>query len=363
MTEDRFRTNNLDLLRLLAAFQVLLLHALEHLKVGVDPLARAFLNFFPGVPIFFFISGFLISRSYEMNPRLREYATNRCLRIFPGLWVCVVLTALVIAWTGYFDAHRVGFLELMPWLLAQATFVQFFNPEYLRDFGIGVANGSLWTISVELQFYLLMPLLALGLKHLERYGRVGRWLLALSLLMLIVVNRAYVYSASQYSEHLVHKLLGVSFLPWLYMFVAGVLAQRNFALLCSVLAGKFAWALSAYVLAMSLGLYFGVAAGNAIGPVLFAFLVALIFSAAYTRPSLGRSLLRGNDVSYGVYIYHMPIINILVFYGYDGRFLPFVIAMIATGILAFLSWVLVEKRALRAKKHPMNPVQAVGKAW
>lgn len=45
----------------------------------------AFIDLFPGVPIFFFISGFLISKSFEENSVLKEYALNRILRIYPGL--------------------------------------------------------------------------------------------------------------------------------------------------------------------------------------------------------------------------------------------------------------------------------------
>ena len=60
------------------------------------------LALFPGVPVFFLISGLLISRSYETNRNLREYAVNRSLRIFPGLVVCVALNLLAVASTGYF---------------------------------------------------------------------------------------------------------------------------------------------------------------------------------------------------------------------------------------------------------------------
>ncbi len=53
------------------------------------------------------------------------------------------------------------------WLAGQVSFLQFFNPEQFRGFGIGVANGALWTITVELQFYVFIPLL---------YATVfGRW--------------------------------------------------------------------------------------------------------------------------------------------------------------------------------------------
>lgn len=49
---------------------------------------------------FFAISGFLIAASWVRNPRLREYVAARALRILPGLWVCLVVIAFVIAPIG-----------------------------------------------------------------------------------------------------------------------------------------------------------------------------------------------------------------------------------------------------------------------
>ena len=50
----------LNLIRLLAAFQVLYGHTLSHLNIDSIPILGEFINFFSGVPIFFTMSGFLI---------------------------------------------------------------------------------------------------------------------------------------------------------------------------------------------------------------------------------------------------------------------------------------------------------------
>src|SRR5262245_53294221 len=101
VTPGAFRTNNFDLIRLFAASQVVFHHASVHLDAAASGPVWSALEQFPGVPIFFFISGFLISRSYEANSTLREYATNRILRIYPGLWICLAVTTLAVAATGY----------------------------------------------------------------------------------------------------------------------------------------------------------------------------------------------------------------------------------------------------------------------
>ena len=56
--------NNFDLLRLFAATEVMLSHAIEHLKLPVWPWVVEIILLFPGVPIFFVISGFLITETF-----------------------------------------------------------------------------------------------------------------------------------------------------------------------------------------------------------------------------------------------------------------------------------------------------------
>ena len=63
------RKNNYDLIRLVAALQVVMHHMIEHLNIHIDHASYSYTLFkaFPGVPIFFFISGFVISLAYESS--------------------------------------------------------------------------------------------------------------------------------------------------------------------------------------------------------------------------------------------------------------------------------------------------------
>ncbi len=68
--QNKFLKNNFDLIRLFAAFQVALVHVFRIMEIETAWVGSFILHLFylfPGVPIFFFISGFLISRSYENN--------------------------------------------------------------------------------------------------------------------------------------------------------------------------------------------------------------------------------------------------------------------------------------------------------
>ena len=70
-SKPSLRTNNFDLIRLCAATQVIILHAADHLRLfqvsGTVGAIVSVIGFFPGVPTFFFISGFLISKSWESS--------------------------------------------------------------------------------------------------------------------------------------------------------------------------------------------------------------------------------------------------------------------------------------------------------
>jgi peptidoglycan/LPS O-acetylase OafA/YrhL len=350
------KTNNFDLIRLAAALQVALIHALAGLSIAAAtwrPL-HAIADWFPGVPIFFFISGFLISKSFEKNSVVREYALNRFLRIYPGLAVCFLVSLASVWFTGYFARTHVTPSEMLLWASAQLSIGQFYNPPFMRDYGIGVLDGSTWTITVELQFYVLVPLLY----RLVRWQRLSRQrfnlILTALILVFMIINQGFMHTAAFHSRPFWYKLAGVSFAPWFYMFLIGVLFQRNFDVLKGWLGGRFVFVLAGYcaVALLATGVL-GWGFGNSLNPLLFIALSILTFTAAFSANTLSDRLLRRNDVSYGVYIYHEPVINLLLVLGLGARWVSVPLAIALTIAVAFASWRLVEKPALSLKRHPL----------
>lgn len=352
-----FRVNNFDLLRLFAALQVAFNHSLSEFHVQVSGILKELVYFsyiFPGVPIFFFISGFLISKSYESNNRLVEYFQNRILRLYPGLFVCVSLSFILIYLSGYMASTNAGFIDWSILYFAKTTILQFYNPDFMRAYGDGVLNGSLWTITVEIQFYFLVPIVY-ALFKLHTSGKANISLIVL-ILFFLLVNRLYVNIPGEYHHSIPYKLLRVSFLPWFYMFLVGVFVQKNFNFFYKLLAGKFILFFTLYCIVGFSALKYRFALGNDINPIVFIFLVAAVFSFSYSFVGLSKTLLRGNDISYGAYIYHMPIINFMVFIGLTGALSLSISALFATLFIATLSWFMIEKRSLRFKRHPLNPL-------
>ncbi len=357
-----FRRNNFDLLRLIAALQVVVYHACSHMRVG-DPYGIvALLHFLPGVPIFFFVSGYLISKSYEANSVTSDYARNRAFRIYPALIVCTFLSVLSVGLTGYLATASVGPIRFTAWVFGQMTIAQFYSPDFMRGYGCGVLNGSLWTITVEVQFYVLVPMLYLLLRRLR-----GRWTNALLIALIVVfacVSMALHRRYAEWHDMLIYKLVYVTFIPYFHMFLIGILFQRNFEWLHARLRGRVLETALAYGASSFVAVnYLGSETGNTIDPICFVLLAMLVFACAYTAPDLSNRLLRKNDISYGVYIYHMPIINLMLHAG-AGNSIASVLASVGfTVVLAILSWILVEKPCLQLKKRPLNPLHSDVPAW
>lgn len=340
--------NNIDLLRLFAASQVVLIHGLVHL-LGIEPresFGLSLLNYVPGVPLFFFLSGLLIMKSYDRASSFRDFAKNRFLRLFPALWVCVLLSLIMLIATQYLDWSGLLSFEVVAWVLTQATFLQFYNPDVFYGFGVGVINASLWTIAIEIQFYVLAPVLA----YLYRYKGAYFLIFAVSIAVNLVLNQM------ELRELLVGKLIRVSALPWIYMFMTGHLVVANWQRFSAAFRGKAGYWLAILCVSSALSysgdhftsLQFG---GNSLWPFHFIALCGLALSLALTMPDLSRRVLNGNDFSYGIYIYHMPVINLLIFLGISGGASSLLIAIALTAILAFASWRLIERPALRLKNY------------
>ena len=93
---DGRESNCLDFIRIIAAFQVMLGHEIEHLALSVGDLWGCFGMFFRGVPIFFVISGFLMWFSISRSRTYKENLKKRFWRIYPELWLAVFIEILML---------------------------------------------------------------------------------------------------------------------------------------------------------------------------------------------------------------------------------------------------------------------------
>ena len=347
MSDSAKHRNNLNLIRLFAAAQVMLVHGLNHLEFE-GPLVMA-LKLIPGVPTFFFLSGLLIYGSYDRTrvDGIQAFFRNRALRIFPGLWACVALATICVTASGYLvsAARATAWTDVALWVAGQASFVQFYNPDFMRGFGLGVINGALWTVAVELQFYVLTPILFTAL-HRKKYIYI------IIIVLSIILNLYFRYSIN--TDNMAMKLIYVSFLPWIYMYMAGFWLASNKHILLKLRETRIIrWAFPAYIITMLLVDSYIINASNAINPLSFSLLALCLVRASTMTlylPSTVLNFVAREDFSYGLYLYHMPLLNFLIHYRWLTPELS--LAALAGGsfLLAAMSWYLVERTSLRYKR-------------
>ena len=337
------RANNFDLIRLFAALQVLIAHSKWQLGIkSFLPL----LGLFPGVLMFFTISGFLVFSSIERNNNTKQYFLNRFLRIYPALWVCIIVTILFILFSSNLTLKDYISFDFIAWIFAQFTFFQFWTPEVLRTWGFGTPNGSLWTIPVEIQFYILLPIVLLIFKRIKPL-----YILILLIIFSIGSNLLLTFFQSIDNSNVFVKLYRVSLFPYLYSFIFGMIIYKYWSFVKKFIEGKaLLWLFLFFVYCIITKSFPSYQPTNPLGFIANLLLSVLTISMAFTMPKLNH-ILRGNDISYGLYIYHMPILNVFVTFNLKGDVNYLWMVLITALIFAILSWTLLEKRMLQLKQN------------
>lgn len=331
------RINNFDLLRLVAASQVMIEHSFLYLGLA-HPAGLKFLSYIQGVPIFFVISGFLISASWKRSPNAFEYTVRRSARIFPGLWCCLFLTVLAILAFGI----KVPVFGGVVWVAMQMVGA-IHTPAFLSGFGVGAYNTSLWTIPVELQFYVVV----IGVYAIARLYDPRKTATAIFVAFTIIAAVLYLtwLPPLGHPETGLQKLVRYSFVPHFYMFMAGVVIREWGLHNTSLLRGRGLYWIAGYAVYCLLvpqdALNHPLA--NMVGRLILA---VTVISTAYSLPTLSSRTLRGTDISYGVYIYHGLMINIALMLGLRGSLGGVAFVVLTVPFLAAISWFAVEKPVL-----------------
>ncbi|MHB8571797.1 MAG: acyltransferase family protein [Candidatus Dormibacteria bacterium] len=364
------RNAPLESLRGLAALAVLADHVLAFgppaaLGVG-GALGRALqggiVRISVSVVLFFGLSGYLISRPFlrailggRPHPPLAVYYRNRALRLLPLYYLVMLAYGVVLDRTFLLDPRR---------LLIFASLTQNYFPDTLHTL-----VDPTWTLALEVAFYLLVPLLALGWAR-RRLGGLGQAGLARAMAGLYLVS-----AAGQGLTHLVlNGLLGVRFgtvQVWsalfpveLYMFATGMLLavlsldQAWIIRLPAWARRRPAWALGAglgflLVLAVPDQLRYP-AATLPTFLVLGAVVLQLERGEGFLRAVAWRPLALLGVISYGIYLWHAPVIGVLGRQGWLGRdsyYLNLGLVVVATVALAAVTYALVERPFLMLRRH------------
>ncbi|WP_218974890.1 acyltransferase [Streptomyces sp. NP160] len=328
------RGNAFDVLRLALAGTVAVTHAMQ-LALGWQPTVGGTEVGELAVDGFFVLSGFLITSSWLRLDSPGRFAWHRALRILPGFWTCLLVTAVVVApLLAVLGGGRAGDVLTGPG--SATTYVLHNAGLFMAQFGIAglpastpdpVVNGSLWTLFYEALCYAAVA--GLGVLGLLRRRPL---LVVAGVGALQLATTAQVVTGVQLlpGENL-PRLLLLFALGAAALLVADRVPVTPVALLvagASLVAGLLL--LDDY---------------RALGAPGFALLLLAVAARLPWRPRLRR------DLSYGAYVWHWPVALLVLSTPLAGA--PFVVVLgvvlAATALAALASWHLVESPALRLK--------------
>jgi len=336
--------NAFDLLRLLLAACVLITHGLliggYRLMDPLDYFSKGQTNLAEfGVMGFFALSGYLIAASFERADNIFIYAGHRALRILPGFWVCLLLTAFIFAPAIYVLSGRSLHDFNFTGNASSLSFVLNNIGLNIRQWGIkrvldGAAdqeslNGSLWSLYPEIQCYAFT--LVAGLAGLFNKNRFLYLVVAVTFLVFFAVGFnfsgnygpiIFVRSPAMklYTAYIVGTLVLV-FRDQLLLDKRGTMFTCVFTLLLLKFGGF-----------------------RLISPLLIAIVLINLFQRFEIKMRY--------DISYGVYIYGFIVTQLL--YAWIGSRLPFllfiVLALVSSALMGLLSFLFVERPFMNARK-------------
>lgn len=204
--------NSFDYIRMICACTIFLGHCLTHFKCEHITFLTKAAYFVRGVPVFFCLSGFFCARSLERYGK-KLFIKTRCIRIYPALWICLIFNTLIIV-TTYLVKPSIK--EFLIYIGTQFSFFQFYTGDWLRKYGVGVPNGALWTISTDIQFYIIIILIA---GYCKKWAmRYWTFAISFSAIVALVLGRI-----EDILPAIIDKLLKVSILPFMYIFLFGMM--------------------------------------------------------------------------------------------------------------------------------------------
>jgi peptidoglycan/LPS O-acetylase OafA/YrhL len=338
------RENNFDALRLVAAVSVIFSHSFliaegrQNNEWLILLTGNQCILGLTGVFVFFAISGFLVTQSFEQSPNPLHYLAKRALRVFPGLFVATLVSAFALGPLvttlplGEYLSRPEPYEYVIGNSLLDQTVHELPGVSFI-DNSVGLEiNGSLWTLRLEFAMYLMV--LALGAVRLLTV-RTGLVLLAFGIACL---HFEMLYPLEKWGR--IFQLF--SGWGWLVAFFAAGMTVYKL---------RDTWIFDGRVALLAL-------AGLIISVPLRQFIVLFPLFGCYLALWLALSprlpvipAARFGDLSYGLYIYGWPTEQAVVwlFGGHAAWWQVFLVALPAAAALAFLSWHLVERPMLRLK--------------
>ncbi|WP_294181460.1 acyltransferase [uncultured Schumannella sp.] len=325
--------NNFDGLRLIAAVAVLVGHAWPLTGRSDAPAIAGLLVSHLAVYVFFSISGYLITVSWNSSPRVASYLRRRAARIFPALLAVLLTTVLVIGPIStvlpigrYFATPETWEYLAAGMLLAP----RYTLPGVFQANPSSAVNGSLWSLGPEFISYLLVivvGLLALAFPEKWRAASATLVFAAFGIMLAVAYWTVPIEAIQDSAPAMVFFVVGSS----IARFAVGArlpLWPVIPLILMWILVSAISDAATVYAAWLAVP-YASIAVGQRSWPVL---------------SKLGRY----GDFSYGIYLWSFPLQQVVWLIAPAIPLLPNIcLVLVATSAAAVVSWFLIERPAIR----------------
>ena len=336
--------NNMNILRYALSIYIILIHVSGLVGYGWNYLPDGHVI----IGCFFTMSGFLMYGTYQKDNSLKKYIRKRARRILPPYFFIVLLCAFglsIISTYSIGDYFKSS--EFWRYLLSNLSFLNFIQPNLpgvfdSLTFKISAVNGSLWTMKGEWLCYLSVPLIY---SIIHNNIRIGRIVFIIIILLSIFIQFICDYLSVK-TNIILYSVLGKQFGTLIVYFYIGAFINLNFTYFL-----KF----KNYILVISLFLlWFNTIVYNPIyayliKPFIWSFIIMfLCFTGRW-----GYKLSHHDNVSYDMYLFHFPIIQVIIYLGVPQIYKPymvFLIVLFITIIFSALSWNFIGKNFIRIIK-------------
>lgn len=338
---------NMDILRYALAFAVVIAH--------VDYLTGYHIPFpissYEGVGGFFALSGFLMYPSFMKHRKSGKYIKSRAKRLLPQYLAIVFLCAFGFFFISSFTASQYfSSGSFWKYLIANVCFLNWIEPDLPgvfdgTQFASNAVNGSLWSMKVEWCLYFSVPIFVWILSKI----RIKATTMAVAIIIFSICYRLVFQHICINTENEIYNILGRQIFGQFSYFYCGMLIY--------FFLDWFKRHLTIILISSSLCLLIPV--NNLYYETIASPLYLSAFVMAVSLWPKDISCLRhNNNISYNIYLYHWPVIQLCVWSGIakQGAFATFSAAIILTVVLSIVIEILLKHLTVsRQKAADVNP--------
>ncbi len=331
--------NNFDLLRIILSLIVVIVHLAELSKINIIESFSRYFSSIIAVDGFFIVSGFLIFMSFDKSYSYIHYLSKRIRRIAPAYILVILFSALFLFFISSKNIENYFNIEFINYIIFNLFTFNFIQPTLAGVFEqnpIDTVNGALWTIKIEIMFYILVPFIAYISKKINKlftYSFIYILAIVYSIIMLWLFN---------ITDNEIFFKLEKQIPSQLAFFISGALLYQYY--------DYFQLKIN-YILSISIFILYIHHWITPIYPLYPISLAVVIIYFSILFKYLGNWGKFG-DISFGLYIWHFPIIQVFINYNlFDNLISGLIFLFSILLFISLLSWHFIEKPFLYSSSH------------